>query len=113
MGKKNVQKICLVFLLIAIVNTDSFANRRKPTKDWVRAGELGPKPKRVTDAFPLSDQTNEGKWIKYELMSDEFEETKLDPGKWYPTNPRWLGRQPAYFYPVSYTHLTLPTSDLV
>ena len=56
MGKRNVQKICLVFLLIAIVNTDSFANRRKPAKDWVRAGELGPKPKRVTDAFPSPDK---------------------------------------------------------
>ena len=30
MGKKSIQEICLVFLLIAIVNTDSFANRRKP-----------------------------------------------------------------------------------
>ncbi len=98
MGKRNVQKICLCCLLCTIVNTDSFANMRKPTKDWVRAGELGPKPKRVTDAFPLSDQTNEGKWIKYELMSDEFEGTTLVPNKWYPTNPKWLGRQPAFFY---------------
>ncbi len=98
MGKRNVQKICLCCLLCTIVNTDSFANMRKPAKDWVRAGELGPKPKRVTDAFPLSDQTNEGKWIKYELMSDEFEGTTLVPNKWYPTNPKWLGRQPAFFY---------------
>jgi len=60
---------------------------------------LGPKPERVTDAFPLSDQTNEGNWIKYELMSDEFEGGKHDPDKWYPRNPKWLGRPPAYFYP--------------
>ena len=99
MRKKNIQKICLFFLLCTIVNVDSFANKGKPTKDWVRAGKLGPKPKRVTDAFPLSDQTNEGNWKKYELMSDEFEGGKLDPDQWYPRNPKWLGRQPAYFYP--------------
>jgi beta-glucanase (GH16 family) len=53
----------------------------------------------VTDDFPLSDQSNEGKWIKYPVMSDEFEGAELDPSKWYPTNPKWLGRQPAYFWP--------------
>jgi len=30
MEKKSIQKICLCFLLCTIVNTDSFANRRKP-----------------------------------------------------------------------------------
>jgi beta-glucanase (GH16 family) len=99
MRKKNIQKICLCFLFCFIVNTDSVANKARPVKDWIKAGELGPKPERITDAFPLSDQTNEGKWIKYEIMSDEFEGTTLDPGKWYPNNPGWLGRQPAYFYP--------------
>ncbi|MDH4241791.1 MAG: family 16 glycosylhydrolase, partial [Phycisphaerae bacterium] len=43
--------------------------------------------------------SNQGQWEKYELMSDEFEGTALDPNKWYPKNPRWLGRQPAFFYP--------------
>jgi len=107
MRKKSIQKICLFFLLCTVVNIDSFANKGKtpqggnpkPTKDWVRTGKLGPTPERVNDAFPLSDQTNEGNWIKYELMSDEFEGGKLDPDKWYPRNPKWLGRQPAYFYP--------------
>jgi len=99
MGKKHVQKICMCLLLIAIVNIDSLADKRKPSKGWIRTGELGTKPKRITDAFPLSDQANEGNWIKYELMSDEFKGTELDSNKWYATNPEWLGRQPAYFYP--------------
>jgi len=99
MRRRSVQEICLCLLLIAIVGIDSLADTKKPNKDWVRAGELGPKPRRVTDAFPLSDQENKGNWKKYELMSDEFEGTTLDPNKWYPTNPKWLGRQPAYFYP--------------
>jgi len=99
MGKKDVQKICMCLLLVAIVNVDSLADTRKPSKGWIRTGKLGPKPKRITDAFPLSDQANEGNWIKYELMSDEFKGTELDSNKWYPKNPGWLGRQPAYFYP--------------
>jgi beta-glucanase (GH16 family) len=68
-------------------------------ESWVRAGELGPKPKHITDTFPLSDQSNKGNWQKYELLSDEFEGAQLDPNKWWPNNPEWLGRQPAYFYP--------------
>jgi len=99
MEKKSFQKICLCLLLVAVVGTDSLADNRKPAKGWIRTGELGPTPERVTDAFPLSDQANERNWTKYELMSDEFEAAALDPSKWYPTNPRWLGRQPAYFYP--------------
>ncbi|MBC8471987.1 MAG: family 16 glycosylhydrolase [Planctomycetes bacterium] len=31
-------------------------------------------------------------------MSDEFEGARLDPNKWHPVNPKWLGRQPAFFY---------------
>ncbi|MHC4463593.1 MAG: right-handed parallel beta-helix repeat-containing protein [Planctomycetota bacterium] len=75
-----------------------FAAEKKRPKSWVRTGALGPEPKCITDALPLSDQSNQGHWKKYELMSDEFEGTTLNPNKWYPTNPRWLGRQPAFFY---------------
>ena len=88
--------ICLCLIFIAAT---CLAEHRKPDKGWVRVGDLGSKPKRVTDAFPLSDQENENNWTKYALMSDEFEGEELDPNKWHPTNPRWLGRQPAYFWP--------------
>ncbi|MBN2315756.1 MAG: family 16 glycosylhydrolase [Sedimentisphaerales bacterium] len=85
--------LCLVFAAVCI------AENRKPEKGWVRKGELGTKPERVTETFPLSDQANEGKWATYAPMNDEFEGSELDPNKWHPTNPRWLGRQPAYFWP--------------
>jgi beta-glucanase (GH16 family) len=99
MKRKIIQKICLCLLLTAFVGTNSLADEKKNAKSWIRIGSLGRKPKRVTNAFPLSDQTNKGEWKKFELMSDEFDGAKLDPNKWHPVNPRWLGRQPAFFYP--------------
>jgi beta-glucanase (GH16 family) len=99
MKKRMLWKICIVLTLSVVMGTVSLAENRRPDKGWVRTGDLGTKPERVTDDFPLSDQTNEGKWIRYPLMSDEFEGAELDPNKWHPTNPRWLGRQPAYFWP--------------
>ena len=98
MRRKTVQKISLSLLLTVIIGIDSFAANEKPIKGWIRTGSLGPKPKRITKAFPLSDQDNQGNWEKYEIMSDEFDGAKLDPNKWYPVNPKWLGRQPAFFY---------------
>ena len=55
--------------------------------------------KRVTDAFPLSDQENRTGWVKYEPMSDEFGGDRLDETKWWPRNPTWKGRQPGFFSP--------------
>jgi len=55
--------------------------------------------KRLTDKYPLSDQLNVGKWKKYSPMSDEFKGKKLDEKKWFPVNPTWKGRQPAWFDP--------------
>jgi beta-glucanase (GH16 family) len=55
--------------------------------------------KRVTDRYPLSDQKNEGKWVKYAPMSDEFNGNHLDTKKWWPVNPEWKGRQPGWFDP--------------
>ena len=51
----------------------------------------------------MSDQANEGNWVKYEVMSDEFAGAELDAEKWWPKNPGWLGRQPAYFHPGNVT----------
>lgn len=55
--------------------------------------------KRTTDAFPLSDQKNRGRWRKYGPMSDEFNGAELDSAKWWDTNPEWKGRQPGLFLP--------------
>ncbi len=99
MGKNDVAKASLCLLLAAVGSTKLFASNSKPPENWVRTGELGLKPNRVTDTFPLSDQSNEGNWKRYESLSDDFEGTQLDPNKWWPKNPGWLGRQPAYFSP--------------
>jgi len=34
-------------------------------------------------------------------MTDEFNANELDPNKWWPKNPTWLGRQPAFFDPAN------------
>jgi hypothetical protein len=55
---------------------------KRPTKIRNRTGPLGETPKRVTDAYPFSDQENKGGWVKFEPMSDEFEGKELDRKKW-------------------------------
>ena len=69
----------------------------RPKKVWTRVGPLGETPKHVTDAYPLSDQQNKAGWTKFEAMSDEFEGSKLDLGKWNYGVAGWRGRQPALF----------------
>ena len=68
---------------------------KRPTKIWSRTGPLGETPKRVTDAFPLSDQENKGGWVEFEPMSDEFEGNRLDLDKWELGIAPWKGRPPA------------------
>lgn len=67
--------------------------------DWLRQGDLGEAPVRMTDKFPLSDQTNSGGWVPNPAFSDEFDGSVLDPTKWHPTNPGWPGRPPCAFLP--------------
>jgi len=91
-------------LSVATWAANSGAETQKESRDkglpkqWTRKGPLGPVPKRVTDAFPLSDQSNRGNWKKYEVMSDEFQGSELDPQKWWPVNPTWKGRKPGLFH---------------
>jgi beta-glucanase (GH16 family) len=98
MEGKHFLKSCISISLSILFSIGVFAAEKKRPNSWIRTGALGIKPKRVTEVFPLSDQSNRGHWKKYELMSDEFDGTALDQSKWYPTNPKWLGRQPALFY---------------
>jgi beta-glucanase (GH16 family) len=90
----------------------------KPTKMWLRVGPLGQTPKRVSDAFPLSDQENKRKWVRYEPMSDEFEGNQLDVKKWTVGMYWWKGRQPALFSDKNVTvsdgklHLTMRKEKL-
>lgn len=64
-------------------------------EDWTRKGDLGETPKRITNEFPLSDQENKGNWIRYEVVSDEFDGAKLDTDKWIPRLYWWKGRATA------------------
>ncbi len=64
---------------------------------WTLVGPLGETPKRVTDSLPLSHQSDVGVWVKYEPMSDEFENSSLDTNKWVRNMEWWKGRQPALF----------------
>jgi beta-glucanase (GH16 family) len=77
---------------------DAGEAKRPPIESWLRRGDLGPIPEAVTPAFPLSDQANRGGWQAYEPMTDELKGSELDAEKWWPTNPRWLGRKPALFH---------------
>ncbi|MBL7188604.1 MAG: family 16 glycosylhydrolase [Phycisphaerae bacterium] len=103
MKKKNILQICFCFLLAIAACGDSLAGEGRPGKGWVKTGQLGAAPRRVTEDYPLSDQANERNWAKHEVMSDEFSGAEIDGDKWWPRNPRWLGRQPAYFYPGNVT----------
>jgi len=87
-------------LLILITACPLLAARNRPTS-WERTGPLGPIPQRTNDACPLSDQPDKAGWVRYEPMSDEFDHAHLDPDKWWPRNPRWLGRKPAWFDPAN------------
>ncbi len=66
--------------------------------ETVRAGPLGATPARINEDYPLSDQRNRARWKKYSALWDEFDGSQLDASKWYPNNPKWLGRQPAFFW---------------
>ena len=98
MVEKHFLKVCVCFSILALIGVSVFAADSKRPESWLRKGALGPIPKRISKDFPLSDQGNKGHWKKYELMSDEFGGTELDSKKWHPKNPRWQGRQPAFFY---------------
>ena len=65
--------------------------------DWTRSGPLPTAPKRTTDKFPLSDQANKGGWTKFALLSDEWNQAKLDTSKWWDHNPNWYGRAPSRY----------------
>ena len=79
------------------------AHVAREDRGWTRTGELGELPKRITDGYPLSDQQNQGNWVRIEALSDEFEGTELDASKWRPEYPGWKGRQPGRFSPHNVT----------
>ena len=73
----------------------------KSVKHWTLQGPLTNPPQRISETFPLSDQQNQGKWIKFEPMWDEFNAPVLDTNKWTVGMFWWPGRQPAWFNPTN------------
>ncbi len=69
-----------------------------PNKSYTAAVDFSDAPKRKTDKYPLSDQSNKGGWVLDKSHSDEFNGDKLNEKLWFPNNPGWKGRQPTYFH---------------
>ena len=67
MEGKHFFKIISISISV-LISISAFAAEAKRPDSWIRKGTLGPKPNLFTDEFPLSDQSNQGKWKKYELM---------------------------------------------
>jgi beta-glucanase (GH16 family) len=59
--------------------------------------------------LPMSDPLNEGGWVIYEPLSDDFDGTHLDTSKWRTNIAGWPGRPPALFvdHDVEVSHGTL------
>jgi beta-glucanase (GH16 family) len=95
--------LCATVLITAMTNEQD--RGRELSAAWQTLSPLAGSRavSRVTDAYPLSDQRNQGGWVKYGPMSDEFNGSRLDTGKWWPNNPTWKGRQPAFFSPGNVT----------
>jgi beta-glucanase (GH16 family) len=102
MNRHTILTAIFVSALVAVAEAQPAAQPASPfnekaVRTWTRKGELGPTPTRISDACPLSDQQNQGKWVRYEPMSDEFDGSDLDASKWTRNMSWWLGRQPALF----------------
>ena len=96
----------IAFVIMTVLAAGRLCAAQTQTKtpaDWTLKGLLPPIPKHVTPDHPLSDQSNAGKWNKYEPMTDEFDGRALDAGRWWPKNPTWIGRQPGWFYEKNVT----------
>ena len=102
-----------VLLSLATVVQSDEPPEKRPAKIWNRTGPLGETPQHVTDAYPLSNQENQGGWIKFDALSDEFDGQDLDMKKWTRGLGWWKGRQPALFSDKNVTvsdgklHLTM------
>jgi len=73
----------------------------KKIQHWTREGALEGLPLRITETLPLSDQQNQGHWVKFEPLWDEFDGPALDTNKWNVGMSWWRGRQPAWFNPTN------------
>ena len=57
-----MKRLLLLTVVLAVftATTTAVESEKRPFKIWNRTGPLGETPKRITDAYPLSDQENKG-----------------------------------------------------
>ena len=100
---RSLIRVAAVFALLvaawplAAVDAPSPKFDEKKIKQWTLQSPLGETPRRVTETLPLSDQSNQAGWVKFEPMWDEFEGAVLDTNRWRLNMYWWKGRQPALF----------------
>lgn len=85
--------VMVITLLSCITN-----GQTKPKTKFTNEIDFSNAPKRVSNHYPLSDQSNKSKWVKSNLISDEFDAASLNTKKWHPNNPGWKGRKPTLFH---------------
>jgi beta-glucanase (GH16 family) len=96
-------RICIALLLLLPIYGQLTRRTALPAS---RALVLAPQS---TALLPMSDPLNEGGWVVYEPLSDDFNGTHLDTSKWRTYIEGWPGRPPALFVDrdVEVSHGTL------
>lgn len=97
MAIKSTIAVCLNLIFCAYTQAQDMLPT-VPKKRYADTVSFTIAPKRSTDKFPLSDQSNKKGWRLVQNVSDEFNAINLDTKKWHPNNPGWKGRVPTYFH---------------
>ncbi len=69
-----------------------------PKKNYAAHINFENAPVRKNNKYPLSDQSNKGRWKLLKNDCDEFTDKILNTDRWYPNNPGWKGRKPTFFH---------------
>lgn len=93
-----MNRIKTLIAISTFISTSAFADATMPATGYEAAIKSADFIKRSNHAYPLSDQSNQGKWTLNTEMSDEFEADELNTKRWWPNNPGWKGRPPTNFH---------------
>lgn len=106
---KSISRLLIFYFLFISISCLS-QELTVPTKYYADSVNVADAKKRINNSYPLSDQNNLNNWIILDDFSDEFESSELNENLWYPTNPKWKGRQPTYFHE---SNVNLENGELV
>ncbi len=90
---KILHKVCITLVFGSVLPVFGQLTR-KAALPGSRAAVSG---SQSTALLPLSDPKNEGDWVFYQPLSDDFDGTHLDTSKWKTNITGWDGRPPALF----------------